>query len=117
MNELILKCTKISITGCKNGKELKFDTIKIHGAGLNMLKFTELVNKINANINNVINLDDMLDVIINKHENIKIIIPNDKEVRMAISDRNGILALGVTFLSIKKSEFINIADIKIKYGL
>lgn len=116
MNELIIKCVKISITGWKNEDELKLDTMKIQGAGLNILKLMELINEINDDIvKNIICLDDMLDTIINKHKNIKIIMPNNKEIRMAVSDKNGTLALGVIFLSIQKIEFIDISSMKLKY--
>lgn len=116
MNELIIKCTKISITGWKNINELKLNTMKIQGAGLNILKLMEIVKEINNDITkDIISLDDMMDTIINKHKAIKIIMPNNKEIRMAVNDKQGNLALGVTFLSIQKIEFKNVSDIESKY--
>ena len=47
MEEVIVKCTKISITGWKEKDNWKLGTMKIQGEGLNILYFTKEVEKVN----------------------------------------------------------------------
>ena len=52
MQELIIRCTKIFITGWKEGKELKFETINVSGVGTKMIKCRELADKFSDIITN-----------------------------------------------------------------
>ena len=118
MQELIIRCTKIFITGWKEGKELKFETINVSGVGTKMIKFRDLAVKVNDSIaNEIIEIDDMLDFNINSHEAIRIVsIPNNKEMLLSIRDKNGKLGLGITFLCLKKIEFTDIGNLERKYS-
>lgn len=117
MQEIIVKCTKVSIIGWKEKDNWKLSTMKIQGDGLNILYFTKEVEKVNKKLfKNAFKFDDMIDLIINNHEAIKIIrIPNKKEILLAINDENGNLALGVTVFSSVKIDFTDITVLESKY--
>lgn len=117
MQEVIVKCTKISIIGWKEKDNWKFCTMKIQGDGLNILYFTKEVEKINKELfKSTFKFDEMNDLIINNHEAIRIVkTPNKKETLLAINDKNGNLALVVTIFSSMKINFTNITDLEIKY--
>lgn len=117
MQEIIVKCTKVLITGYKEKDNWKLGMMKIQGDGLNILYFTKEVEKVNKELfKNAFKFDDMIDLIINNHKAIKIIrIPNKKEILLAINDENGNLALGITILSSLKIEFTYIENIEKKY--
>ncbi len=119
MQEIIVKCTKISIIGWKEKDNWKLSTMKIQGDGLNILYFTKEVEKVNKELfKNAFKFDDMIDLIINNHEAIKIVrIPNKKEILLAINDENGNLALGVTVFSSVKIDFTDITTLESKYKL
>ena len=117
MQEIIVKCTKISIIGWKEKDNWKLSTMKIQGDGLNILYFTKEVEKVNKELfKNAFKFDDMIDLIINNHEAIKIVrIPNKKEILLAVNDENGNLA--VTVFSSVKIDFTDITTLELKYKL
>lgn len=102
MQELVIKCTQISIIGYKD--KSKFNTIKIYGMGLIINKFIQIIFKINPNITkDIIEIDDMMDIAISEHEGIKIMpMPNNKEIRLAVYNKNGNFELGITLFTVKK---------------
>ena len=119
MQELVVKCTKIFITGWKDKDRIRLHMMNIHGMGLIMPKFMDMIFKTNPSITKkTIEIDDMMDIIINEHENIKITsIPNNKEVRLIIYDKAGNISLGITLLSMQKVEITDISKIEAKYGI
>ena len=117
MREMIIKCVRISFMGWKNKENWKLHSMKVQGVGLIVCDFLNTAYKVNENINkDIIDINDMEELIINEDDSIKIIsVPNKKEIRMAIYDSKSNLAIGVTFLSKQKIEFIDVGDFKTKY--
>ena len=117
MREMIIKCVRISFMGWQNKENWKLHSMRVQGVGLIVCDFLNTAYKVNENINkDIIDVNDMEELIINEEDSIKIInIPNKKEIRMAIYDSKSNLAIGVTFLSKQKIEFIDVGDFKTKY--
>ena len=119
MREMIIKCVRISFMGWQNKENWKLHSMRVQGVGLIVCDFLNTAYKVNENINkNIIDINDMEELIINEDDFIKIIsIPNKKEIRMAIYDSKNNLAIGVSFLSKQKIEFIDVGDFKDKYKI
>lgn len=117
MREMIIKCVRISFMGWQNKENWKLHSMRVQGVGLIVCDFLNTAYKVNENINkDIIDINDMEELIINEDDFIKIIsIPNKKEIRMAIYDSKSNLAIGITFLSKQKIEFIDVGDFKTKY--
>lgn len=117
MQEVIVKCTKISITGWKEKDNWKLGTMKIQGEGLNILYFTKEVEKVNEELfKNAFKFDEINNLIINNHEAIKIVkVSNKKEILLAVNDKNGNLALGITIFSSVKIDFTDVTALESKY--
>lgn len=117
MREMIIKCVRISFIGWQNKENWKLHSMKVQGVGLIVCDFLNTAYKVNENINkDIIDINDMEELIINEDDSIKIVsVPNKKEIRMAIYDSKSNLAIGVTFLSKQKIEFIDVGDFKTKY--
>ena len=117
MQEVIVKCTKISITGWKEKDNWKLGIMKIQGEGLNILYFTKEVEKVNKELfKNAFKFDEINNLIINNHEALRIVrVPNKKEILLAVNDENGNLVLGVTILSSVKINFTDVTALESKY--
>ena len=117
MEEVIVKCTKVSITGWREKDNWKLGTMKIQGDGLNILYFTKEVEKVNKELfKSAFKFDEIGDLIITSHEAIRIVrVPNKKEILLAVNDKDGNLALGVTVFSLVKIEFTDIRILESKY--
>lgn len=117
MKEVIVKCTKISITGWREKDNWKLGTMKIQGDGLNILYFTKEVEKVNKELfKSAFKFDEIGDLIITSHEAIRIVrVPNKKEILLVVNDKDSNLALGVTIFSSVKIEFTDIRILESKY--
>lgn len=119
MEEVIIKCTKISITGWKEKNNWKLGTMKIQGDGLNILYFTKKIEKVNKELfKSAFKFDEIGDLIITNHEAIRIIrVPNKKEILLAVNDENGNIALGITIFSSVKINFTDVVALESKYKI
>ena len=119
MKEVIVKCTKISITGWREKDNWKLGTMKIQGDGLNILYFIKEVEKINKELfKNAFKFGKIGDLIITNHEAIRIVrVPNKKEILLVVNDKDSNLALGVTIFSSVKIEFTDIRILESKYRI
>lgn len=119
MNEMIIKCTAISVIGIKNGVTWDLHSMKVQGVGVIVCELLNTVHRINKNISkSIMEINDMEELVINKHKGIKIIdIPNKKELKMAIYDHKNNLALGITFLSKQKINFTDMEKLRKKYTI
>lgn len=117
MKEVIVKCTKISITGWREKDNWKLGTMKIQGDGLNILYFTKEVEKVNKELfKSAFKFDEIGDLIITSHEAIRIVrVLNKKEILLVVNDKDSNLALGVTIFSSVKIEFTDIRILESKY--
>ena len=119
MKEVIVKCTKISITGWREKDNWKLGTMKIQGDGLNILYFTKEVEKVNKELfKSAFKFGEIGDLIITSHEAIRIVrVSNKKEILLVVNDKDSNLALGVTIFSSVKIEFTDIRILESKYRI